>query len=60
MEQKLYPSAPYLSGDKGLLDEKSFDVESQINKQLAKVSSFNISIQNIMMMMKFYKLEKQK
>ena len=42
MEQKLYPSAPYLTSD----------VESMMNKQLAKVSSFNNCIQNIMMMMK--------
>ena len=51
MEQNLYPSltpsAPYYIGV----------VESIINKQLAKVSSFNNSIQNIMMMMKYYELE---
>ena len=35
MEQKLYPSAPYLNSD----------VESMIYKQLAKVYSFNNSIQ---------------
>ena len=50
MEQKLYPSAPYLSSDK--------DVESMISKQLAEVSSFNNSIQNIMM--KCYELEEKK
>ena len=50
MEQKLYPSAPYLKSD----------VESMINKQLAKVSSFNNSIQNIMMMMKYYEMEEKK
>ena len=44
MEHKLYPSAPRLSSDK--------DVELMIKKQLSKVSSFNNSIQNIMMMMK--------
>ena len=38
MEQELYPSAPYLNSD----------VESMINKQLAKVSSFNNSIQFIL------------
>ena len=51
MEQKLYPpmtpSAPY-------------DVESIINKQLAKVSSFNNSIQNISLMMKYYEIEEKK
>ena len=30
------------------------DVESRINKQLEKVYSFRNSIQNIMMMMKYY------
>ena len=54
MEQKLYPSltpsAPY---DNDV-------VELKINKQLAKVSSFNNSIQNIIMMMKFCELEENK
>ena len=50
MEQKLYPFAPYLNGD----------VESLINKQLAKVPSINISIQNISLMMKYYELEEKK
>ena len=31
-----------------------------INKQLAKASSFNNSIQNIIMMMKYYELEENK
>ena len=55
MEQKLYPSktpsAPY-------------DVESMINKrlqsELQKVNSFNNSIQNISLMMKYYELEENK
>ena len=51
MEQKLYPSrtpsAPY-------------DVESMINKQLQKVSSYNNSIQNICLLMKYYELEENK
>ena len=54
MEQKLYPSltpsAPYYKDV----------VESMINKRLAKVSSFNKAIQFIMMMMKYYELEKNK
>ena len=54
MEQKLYPSmtpsAPY---DNDL-------VESMISRQLEKVSSFSNSIQNIMMMMKYYELEEKK
>ena len=52
MERKVHPSAPYLSSDK--------DVESMINMQLAKVSSFNISSQNVMMMIKYYELEEEK
>ena len=44
------PSAPY---DNDI-------VESMINKQLQKVSSFNNSIQNIMMMMKYYEMEENK
>ena len=36
------------------------DVESMINRQLQKVSSFNNSIQNIMMMMKYYESEENK
>ena len=57
MEQKLYPSltpstpAPY-------------DVESMINKrlqsELQKVNSFNNSIQNISLMMKYYEMEEKK
>ena len=37
-----------------------YDVESMINKQLAKVSSFNNSIRNIDLMMKYYELEENK
>ena len=55
MEQKLYPtlspSAPY-------------DVETLINKrlqsELQKVNSFNNSIQNISLMMKYYEMEEKK
>ena len=47
MEQKLYPSL-------------TIEVESMINKQLAKQASFNNSIQNILMMMKYYELEEKK
>ena len=57
MEQKLYPSltpstpAPY-------------DVESMINKrlqsELQKVNSFNNSVQNISLMMKYYEMEEKK
>ena len=51
MEQKLYPSLTLFA---------PYDVESMINKQLAKVSSFNNSIQNISLMMKYYELEEKK
>ena len=50
---KLYPSAPSL-------EINSTEVESMINKQLAKQANFNNSIQNIMMMMKYYELEEKK
>ena len=54
MEQKLYfsmtCSTPY---DNDV-------VESMINNQLTKVSSFNNSIQNIDLMMKYYELEEKK
>ena len=50
MEQKLYPS---------MTPSAPYDVESTINKQLAKVSSFNNSIQNISLMMKYYELEEK-
>ena len=53
MDQKLYPSAPSL-------EINSTEVESMINNQLAKQASFNNSIQNIMMMMKYYELEEKK
>ena len=49
MEQKFYPSAPYLNSD----------VETMIDRQLAKVSSFNNFIQNISLMMKYYELEER-
>ena len=50
---KHYPSAPSL-------EINSTEVESMINKQLAKQANFNNSIQNIMMMMKYYELEEKK
>ena len=54
MEQKLYPFlTPSAHYDNDV-------VESMINKQLAKVFSFNKSFQNIMMMMKYYQLEEKK
>ena len=51
MEQKLYPS---------MTPSAPYDAESMINKQLAKVSSFKNSIQNISLMMKYYELEGKK
>ena len=53
MDQKLYPSAPSFPENETVL-------ESMIKKQLAKQASFNNSIQNIMMMMKYYELEEKK
>ena len=51
MEQKLYPS---------MTPSAQYDVESMINKQLAKVSSFNNCIQKISLMMKYHELEEKK
>ena len=53
MEQKLYPSAPSL-------EMSSMEIESMINKQLAKQAIFHNSVQNIMMMMKYYEVEEKK
>ena len=55
MEQKLYPS---------MTPSAPYDVESMLNKrlqcELQKVKSFNNSIQNISLMMKYYELEENK
>ena len=55
MEQKLYPS---------MTPSAPYDVESMLNKrlqsELQKVSSFNNSIQNISLMVKYYELEENK
>ena len=57
MEQKLYPSLTPST-------PTPYDVESMINKhlqsELQKVNSFNNSIQNISLMMKFYEMEEKK
>ena len=55
MEPKLYPSLTPTASP-----PTPYDVESMINKQLAKVSSFNNSIQNISLMMKYYEMEEKK
>ena len=63
MEQKLYPSLTPTAPPSA-----PYDVESMINKQmqsalqneLQKVNSFNNSIQNISLMMKYYELEEKK
>ena len=55
MEQKLYPSTT---------PSTPYDVESMINKRLQSelqiVNSFNNSIQNISLMMKYYEIEENK
>ena len=57
MEQKLYPSLTPST-------PTPYDVESMINKrlqsELQKVNSFNNSIQNISLMMKYYEMEEKK
>ena len=59
MEQKLYPSLTPTGPPSA-----PYDVESMINKrlqsELQKVNSFNNSIQNISLMMKYYEMEKEK
>ena len=63
MEQKLYPSLTPTASPPAL-----YDVESMINKrlqsalqnELQKVNSFNNSIQNISLMMKYYEMEEKK
>ena len=62
MEQKLYPSVTPTASPPA-----PYDVESMINKinkrlqsELQKVNSFNNSIQNISLMMKYYEMEEKK
>ena len=63
MEQKLYPSLTPTASP-----PTPYDVESMINKrlqsalqnELQKVNSFNNSIQNINLMMKYYEMEEKK
>ena len=59
MEQKLYPSLTPSTPPSA-----PYDVESMINKrlqsELQKVNSFNNSIQNISLMMKYYEMEENK
>ena len=59
MEQKLYPSLTPTASP-----PTPYDVESMINKrlqnELQKVNSFNNSIQNISLMMKYYEMEEKK
>ena len=63
MEQKLYPSLTPTASPPA-----PYDVETMINKrlqsalqnELQKVNSFNNSIQNISLMMKYYEMEEKK
>ena len=59
MEQKLFPSLTPTAPPSA-----PYDVESMINKllqsELQKVNSFNNSIQNISLMMKYYGMEEKK
>ena len=63
MEQKLYPSLTPTASPPA-----PYDIESMINKrlqsalqnELQKVNSFNNSIQNISLMMKYYEMEEKK
>ena len=62
MEQKLYPtlspSAPY---DNDLVESMiNKRLQSALQSELQKVNSFNNSIQNISLMMKYYEMEEKK
>ena len=63
MEQKLYPSLTPTASPTAP-PPAPYDVESMINKhlqsELQKVNSFNNSIQNISLMMKYYEMEENK
>ena len=68
MEQKLYPSLTPATANATASPPAPYDVESMINKhlqsalqsELQKVNSFNNSIQNISLMMKYYEMEENK
>ena len=64
MEQKLYPSLTPAKANATASPPAPYDVESMINKhlqnELQKVNSFNNSIQNISLMMKYYEMEENK
>ena len=68
MEQKLYPSLTPATANATASPTAPppapYDVESMINKhlqsELQKVNSFNNSIQNISLMMKYYEMEENK
>ena len=64
MEQKLYPSLTPATANTTASPPTPYDVESMINKrlqsELQKVNSFNNSIQNISLMMKYYEMEEKK
>ena len=64
MEQKLYPSLTPATANATASPPAPYDVESMINKhlqnELQKVNSFNNSIQNISLMMKYYEMEEKK
>ena len=68
MEQNLYPSltpaTAIATANATASPPTPYDVESMINKrlqsELQKVNSFNNSIQNISLMMKYYEMEEKK
>ena len=64
MEQKLYPSLTPATANTTASPPAPYDVESMINKhlqsELQKVNSFNNSIQNISLIMKYYEMEENK
>ena len=63
MEQKLYPSLTPTAPPSAPYDVESMikkQMQSALQNELQKVNSFNNSIQNISLMMKYYELEEKK
>ena len=63
MEQKLYPSLTPTASPPAPYDVKSMinkRLQSALQNELQKVYSFNNSIQNISLMMKYYEMEENK
>ena len=62
MEQKLYPTlSPSAPNDNDLVESMiNKQLQSALQSELQKVNSFNNSIRNISLMMKYYEMEEEK